>query len=155
MIVIPCGLSLYTHALHELSCLFEIFYVQEKYLCWSQLSFISLLSFEMLSVCVISGLYMLVLKLTWEKLISVNFPQFFFFQCEASGQSLLASGRVVFSLSGRYFFWSPDKRSLVAWTGIRLRPYACGNQRPDDKDISSRHARPVHVVPRQHESGRH
>jgi hypothetical protein len=58
--------SSHTHALHELSCLFEIFYVQEKYLCClkSQLSFISLFSFEMLYDCVISGLYMRVLKLT-------------------------------------------------------------------------------------------
>jgi hypothetical protein len=30
----------------------------------------------MLSDCVISGLYMRVLKLTWKNLISVNFPQF-------------------------------------------------------------------------------
>jgi hypothetical protein len=43
---------------------------------YSQLSFISLPSFEMLSDCVISRLYMRVLKLTREKLISVNFPQF-------------------------------------------------------------------------------
>jgi len=42
----------------------------------SQLSLISLLSIEMLSDCVISGLYMRVLKLTWKNLISVNFPQF-------------------------------------------------------------------------------
>jgi hypothetical protein len=35
----------------------------------SQLSFISLLSFEMLPDCVISGLYMRVLKLTLEKII--------------------------------------------------------------------------------------
>jgi len=42
----------------------------------SQLSFISLLSIEMLSDCVISGLYMHVLKLTWKILIYVNFPQF-------------------------------------------------------------------------------
>jgi hypothetical protein len=30
----------------------------------------------MLSDCVINGLYMRVLKLTWKYLISVNFPQF-------------------------------------------------------------------------------
>jgi len=38
--------------------------------------FISLFSIEMLSDCVISGLYMRVLKLTWKNLISVNFLQF-------------------------------------------------------------------------------
>jgi hypothetical protein len=43
----------------------------------SQLSFISLFSIEMLSDCVISGLYMRVHKLTWKNLIFVNFPQFF------------------------------------------------------------------------------
>jgi len=31
----------------------------------------------MLSDCVISGLYMRVLKLTWKNLFSVNFPQFY------------------------------------------------------------------------------
>jgi hypothetical protein len=42
------------------------------------------------------------------------------FQCGASGQSLLASGRVELSC--------PD--------GIRLHPDAHGNQRPDGKDTS-------------------
>jgi hypothetical protein len=56
--VIPCGKRVFTHtrALSELSCVFEIFYDQEKYLCYlkSQLSFISLFSFEMLSDCIIN-----------------------------------------------------------------------------------------------------
>jgi hypothetical protein len=51
-----------------------------KCLCWlnSQLSFISLHSFEMLPDCVISGLYMRVLKLTLEKLFCKFFSSFRF-----------------------------------------------------------------------------
>jgi hypothetical protein len=58
----------------------------------------------MLSDCVFSRLYMHVLKLTWEKLISINFPLFYVFQCEASGLSLLASGRVDFRCRDDIFF---------------------------------------------------
>jgi hypothetical protein len=56
------------------------FLCPRKYLCWlySQLSFISLRSFEMLSDCVINGLYMRVLKMTWEKLNSINFSSVFY-----------------------------------------------------------------------------
>jgi hypothetical protein len=51
-----------------------------KCLCWlnSQLSVISLHSFEMLPDCVISGLYMRVLKLTFEKLFCKFFSSFRF-----------------------------------------------------------------------------
>jgi hypothetical protein len=73
-------------------------------------------------------------------LISVKFSSvFMMFQCGASGQSLLASGRVELS--------RPD--------GIRLRPKALSNQRPDGKDNLSGRARPVLMVPRQCASGRH
>jgi hypothetical protein len=41
----------------------------------------------MLSHCVISGLYMRVLKLTWKNLISVNFPQVSYFQCKVFGRT--------------------------------------------------------------------
>jgi len=66
-----------------------------KSLCWlnSDLSFTSLNSFEMLSDCFISWLYMRVLKLTSGKIFSANFPQFLSFQCEASRRSLFASER--------------------------------------------------------------
>jgi hypothetical protein len=40
------------------------------------IDFSTLFSIEMLSDCVINGLYMRVLKLTWKNLISVNFLQF-------------------------------------------------------------------------------
>jgi len=80
VIVIPCGLSLHTHT-HCMSCAVYLnFLCLGKCLCWlnSQLSFISLLSFEMLPDCVISGLYMRVLKLTWEKLNYANISLVFY-----------------------------------------------------------------------------
>jgi hypothetical protein len=66
-----------------------------KYLCWlnSQLSFISLLSFEMLFDCVINGLYMRVLKLTWEKLNSTNFSSIFYFSVWSVRTVLFTSKR--------------------------------------------------------------
>jgi hypothetical protein len=82
-----------------------------RYLCWlkSQLSFISLLSFEMLSDCVISGLYMRVLKLTWEQ---IDFYKF-------------SSVLWCFSVEGPDgYSWRLDGWSLVirTWSGnVRTR----------------------------------
>jgi hypothetical protein len=90
----------------------------------------------MLSNCVFSRLYMHVLKLTWEKLIFVNFPQFSVFQFEASGQVDFHSPDDI--------FWSPDGRSLVVWTVssyIRMRAATNGQtiriNRPDARDLST------------------
>jgi hypothetical protein len=48
----------------------------------------------MLSDCAISGLYMCVLKTDMRKKLNLaNSSVFYFFQCGASGRSLLASGR--------------------------------------------------------------
>jgi hypothetical protein len=157
MIVILCGLSLHTHT----HCMSWVVYLKfsmsrKNYLCWlkSQLSFISLLSFEMLSDCIINGLYMRVLKLTWEKLIFVHFPQFSVFQCEASGRSLLTSGLVDFRCPDDFLFES-ERAELSCPDGIWLRSDARSNQRLDGKDISSWRARPVRMVPRQRAFGRH
>jgi hypothetical protein len=138
--VIPCGLSLHTH-MHCMSWVVYLnFLCLGKYLCWlySQLSFISLPSFEMLSDYVISRLYMRVLKLTWEKLISVKFSLvFLMFQCGASRQSLLGSGRVELihpdgsgyvrtrvAINGRTVsITRSDARDLSAWFRGSARPY--------------------------------
>jgi len=116
----------------------------------SQLSFISLFSFEMLSDCVINWLYMRILTLTWENLIYVNFSSVFLvFQCGVSGRSLLASGRVEFSQS--------DVSFLESWRGwsLVLCPDACWHHREDGYFISSGHAWPICSFLRQRVSGRH
>jgi len=96
----------------------------------SQLSFISLLSIEMLSDCVISGLYMRVLKLTLKNLISVNFFSIFIlFQCEASGRSLLTSGRISVRT---VLFWSPDGNGAQS-SGRDLVESGRSRQPPDGR----------------------
>jgi hypothetical protein len=73
----------------------------------------------MFSDWVIGRLYMRVL----------NFPQFSVFQCEASGRSLLASGRVELH-SSDHIFSSPDRRSLVVRVGsVYVRTHAATNGR--------------------------
>jgi hypothetical protein len=77
----------------------------------------------MLSDCVISGLYMRVLKLTWKNLMSVNFPQF--------SDVSVWSVRMV-SIGVRKDKWS-GRYSLGVWSrmepnhpdGTCLRPDAC------------------------------
>jgi hypothetical protein len=72
--VLPLSfLSSHTHALHELSWLVEFCMFRNLFVL---IDFSTLFSIEMLSDCVINGLYMRVLKLTWKNLISVNFLQF-------------------------------------------------------------------------------
>lgn len=93
----------------------------------------------MLTNCVITWLYIHVLTLTWENLISVKFSSVFLvFQCGASGRSLLAFGRVEFSGLDVTFLESGPGRSFVVRMRLALRPNALdqpapfwGSARPD------------------------
>jgi len=114
----------HTHALHELSNLCKIS-IYREFLCWlnSELSFISLHIFEMLSDCFIRGLYMRVLKLTLGKIIFCKF-----------------------SFSFCFSVWSVQTVSPCVWTSAtqmagqsgytfgRVQPVSClcGNARPDE-----------------------
>jgi len=75
-----------------------------KYLCWlkSELSLISLLSFEMLFDCVISWLYMCVLHLTLGKLFSAIVPQFSAFSMQSIRTASLCVRRGVAQTAGWY-----------------------------------------------------
>jgi hypothetical protein len=110
-----------------------------RYLCWlkSQLSFISLLSFEMLSDCVISGLYMRILKLTWEKIDFCEFSLVFWcfnverpngYSCPPNGWSLVVRTGSVYirthaAINDRSIrITLPDAHDLSAWFRGSARP---------------------------------
>jgi hypothetical protein len=108
--VIPCGKRVFTHthALSELSCLFE-FSRTRKNICanWNLNSLLYLCLVLRCSLIVLSVDYTCMFWHWLEKIWSLsNFHQFFFlvFQCGVSGRSLLASGRVEFSNSDGALF---------------------------------------------------
>lgn len=122
----------------------------------SQLSFVFLFSFEMLSDCVISRLCMRILTLTWENLISVKFfSVFLVLQCGASRRSLLVSGRLGFSRSDVSLLESEPNWSLVIRTSRVVRPDARWLHCSDSFSISSGRALPVCFFPRQRASERY
>jgi hypothetical protein len=131
----------HTHALHELSYLFE-FSIFRKTICakWNLNSHLYLcLVSEMLSDCVISWLYMRVLTLTWGNLISVNFPQLFWCFSVECPDGLVVRTEMEPTC--------PDRTWQI--------PDARCHHRRNGLFISSGRARPFCSFPRQRASERH
>jgi hypothetical protein len=144
----------HTHALHELSCLFE-FSMIRKIICanWNLNSHLYLcLFFEMFSDCVIRWLYMCVLTLTWGNLIYVNFSQFFrcFSVERPDGLHWRPNGLVVRTALS----WSPNE-SRAQSSGQDLIESGRMRQPSGGRWVKpSGRGRPVHMFPMQRASGR-
>jgi hypothetical protein len=84
----------------------------------------------MLSDCVISGLYMRVMKLTRKYLISVNFPQFF--DVSVWSVRTVSIGVWTDKWSGRYSLGVRTGLEPNRPDGTCLHPDARGNHRADE-----------------------